>query len=448
MSVLNFFRRKDSQPVSLPTPQPQRRVDTYSNVLTGIGMAQYDARMSTRFSADRTLTRAECAAYYRSEGIARRIVELPANEMTREWLDVDGDTDGLVLSEHSRLGVKSAFRDMIRWSKAFGGSLCVMGSDDGQTLDQPLYEAGLRKIHFLQVFDRWRVQWQSSDIYSDPRHPRFGQPQTYQVTPITGSYFRVHESRCLKLDGQALPDLDRQNNQGWGDSVYQALHDRLRMLGAIYADVEVICDKFIQGVLKSAGIKDADAMGDEGTAMITQKMQMLDMAMHLLNTVLIDKDEEYTRIVSSVAGLPEIIDRFAQAVSSVSGIPITLLMGRSPAGLNATGDSDIRNWYDKVSSEQEEALLDPVNQLNRLIYLQKDGPFRGKIPAEGGGIIFRPLWQMSDKETADLRKTVAETDAIYLANGVLDPDEVAASRFGGDTYSMETSIDAEARGNE
>ena len=44
-----------------------------------------------------------------------------------------------------------------------------------------------------------------------------------------------------------------------------------------------------------------------------------------------------------------------------SHYPMTKLFGRSPAGMNATGESDLKNYYDYVDS-QREAKVRPVLQ--------------------------------------------------------------------------------------
>src|SRR5690348_1377510 len=115
-------------------------------------------------------------------------------------------------------------------------------------------------------------------------------------------------------------------------------------------------------------------------------------------------------------------------------------MGKGVAGLSATGDSDIRLFYDKIKSDQNKFLTPVLTRLCRLIMLSKNGPTNG-VELEGWKIQYNPLWQMNETETANYRFTVAQTDQIYLNTGTLDPSEVAASRFGGGSYSAETTID-------
>jgi uncharacterized protein len=141
-----------------------------------------------------------------------------------------------------------------------------------------------------------------------------------------------------------------------------------------------------------------------------------------------------------VSGIAELLDRFMTALSSVTRMPVSLLFGRSVAGLNATGESDTRNFYDAVKQDQEHKLRGVLEKLIRYIFISKDGPTDGVEPDEWS-LQFTPLWQNTAEEEALTHKIVAETDAIYLDRGVLDATEVAISRFGGNTWSANTEID-------
>jgi hypothetical protein len=115
-------------------------------------------------------------------------------------------------------------------------------------------------------------------------------------------------------------------------------------------------------------------------------------------------------------------------------------MGQAPAGLNATGESDVRWFYDSIKAQQNTVLRPAINKLVQLAFHAL------KIPEPANWTIrFNPLWQMTEEQQAAIRKTQAETDAIYINAGVVTPEEIALSRFGGDAYSTETVIDADAR---
>ena len=406
----------------------KNRFDGWQNLLTGAGMLGRDKRAYTSYGAGPILGQVQLRQMYEGEGFARRIINLPAREMTRQWIEIEGDTDGLCLEELKRLKAKTSLRDMIRWARLYGGALAVLGLDDRQDLEAPLNEAGLQGVEFIRVHDRHRISWTSDDLYADSNHPKFGEPEFYTINPINGAMYRVHESRTLIMDGEPVPEETRSQNNGWGGAALQAVHSQLRDLGEAYSGTASIIQDFITGTLNISNLHNLLASGQED--LVIRRLGLMDQSRHIINTVLLDKEEVYQKHASSVSGLADLLDRFALALSAVTGIPQTLLMGQSPAGLSATGDADIRFWYDNIKSDQEDKLLPPLERLVTLIMAAKRGPFKGREP-EGWAIRFNPLWQLSDKEEAEFRKTVAETDNIYLTTGVVDPAEVAHSRFGG-----------------
>jgi uncharacterized protein len=111
----------------------------------------------------------------------------------------------------------------------------------------------------------------------------------------------------------------------------------------------------------------------------------------------------------------------------------SLLVGQAPVGLNATGDSDIRFFYDQIRAEQE-GLKAKIEQLIKIINNDAQGQVSIEFPA---------LWQMTDGEKAELRRMEAGTNHIYLQEGVLLPEEVALKRFSGGEFSVDLTSRSE-----
>ncbi len=413
--------------------------DGWSNVFSGAGVAGRDKRVSTRYLASQLLDDKTLSDLYRSEGIASRVVDLPANDMVREWFRVDGDTDGLIVKYLDDLHVRNEFVRALKWSRLFGGGLIVMGIDDGQELMvEPLKEEAIKSIGFLHAFDRTQVQRKTA--YTEQSNTKFGQTEIFYVTPVSGEPFEVHETRVLQFDGVDIPRRGRMERGGWGDSVLQRVFTRLRGLADSYAGIETLITEFIIGVLTIDNLQDLIAAGREED--VRKRLNLIDLSKHVLNTVLIDKEEEFKRISASAAGLHQLLNKLEQALAAVTGIPVTLLMGTSPAGLKATGASDVRFYYDSVAAQQETKLRTPSERLVYLAQIAKEGPTKSK-ELEGWGVTFVPLWQPSEAEIIEMRARQAETDERYINTNVLLPEEVALSRFGGDEYSVETHLSPE-----
>jgi len=422
-----------------PKQLPIIRNDGWVNLFTGVGTSK-DRRTASAFHHTILLTEQELLDLYRENGFARKIIDLPAGEMMRAGFEVTGDDEQEVNTRLDELKGAIEIKRLIRWGKLYGGAIMVIGLDDGLELDKPVNPSGIRNVIFLKVFDRWRVSWSTVDLCTDTNNPLYGQPEYYWVSPASGTPFRIHESRTLKMEGADIPELARLNNGGWSDSVITGNYHQIRALGEVYDDIEGIVGDFEQGVLTIQNLQELIASGQE--AVVKKRLELIDLSRHVLNTTLLDEREKYEKVTSTVTGLPDLMDRFGQALSAVACIPFTLLFGRSAAGLNATGENDVRQWYDNIAVEQVEQLRPQLERLVRYIMLAKDGAFGGRELPQWK-IKFNPLWQQTDKEIADTRKTVAETDAIYITNSVVDPAEIAISRFGGEDYSTDTTLAVE-----
>jgi phage-related protein (TIGR01555 family) len=421
------------------------RSDGWTNLYTGLGVAGVDKQLGTSFGNVQRLYEQQLTDLYRGDGFAKRTIDLPTGEMLREGFFIHGDTDNLINRSLQHMRAKQALLLGLRWAKLYGGGLVVMLLNDGGKLDTPLKENNLRSIEQLRVYDRYRVNWTTADLYDDPEDPKFGQLQWYEVSPIGPGGcipFRVHESRVLRFDGVPVDDKSRQENDGWGDSIIQSVWRQLTDLTTSYHSAKEVVDDFIQIILKIDNLQELIASGQED--LVKKRISIMDMGRHVMNTIMLDSKEEYSKEASTVTGLPDLLTKFAEAYSAVTEIPLTLLMGQTPQGFNAKDEGSMRKWYDKIAQDQEDELLPNLERLVYLTMLTKEGPTKGKV-IEDWSIEFKPLWQPTEAETITMRKTQAETDNIYITTGVLTPEEVAVSRFGGDEYSIETHVDLEAR---
>lgn len=411
--------------------------DGWANIITGLGQQSRDKRLSTKFGKVNVLPPETLSSMYMGDGFAARIIDLPARDMTRRWFTVAGDTDNKVASHLEEVGAKLAVIELVRWARLYGGAVIVMGINDGGELTDPVNESRIKSIDFYHVFDKTLVN-PTSEYYSDPQEPKYGLPKMYNISPVHGgASFDIHESRILRMVGVALPPRLAVSNNGWGLSILQTSYDSLRNLGTGYGSAAQLMDDFVQTVLTISGLADIIARGDD--QLVIKRAQILALSRSIANIIVVDKEEKYDKQTTNVAGLPEMLREFAMALCASTGIPYTLLMGQSPGGLNATGDSDIRFYYDSIAAEQNDNLRHVINPLVKYTMLAKNGPTSGKIIA-GWRIDFLPLWQPSEEQIVNMRERQSITDERYISNNVLSPAEVGKSRFGGKQYSIETIL--------
>ena len=176
---------------------------------------------------------------------------------------------------------------------------------------------------------------------------------------------------------------------------------------------------------------------------LQSRMELVEMSRSVARAIMLDAErEEFERQSYSFAGVPDVLRAFMLRLSAAARMPVVILMGQAPQGLNATGDSDIRLWYDRVQAYQTRKLSTVIEQFYRLVFLAQD--FEAGEP-EDWEVKWERLWQMTDKEQAELEDLVAKKDKTYIDAQVVLPEEVALSRFKSRGFSMETNIDMEAR---
>ena len=403
-------------PKGRPRKQDVTRMDgPYSNVFMAVNTTQ-DRTAFTKAVPTVKLQAPQLEMLYEGDGILRRIVDLPAEELFRAGYVVEGvDDSSEVTAALDGIDAEKQLCNAVRWSRLYGGSLVVALLNDGGSLDQPLNEERIKEIEQLRVYDRWQVTIQ--ERYTDPMDKRFNTPKIYHISPTIGTPYTVHESRCLVFDGQPVPERIREENDGWGASIVQQCFDQLRNVNMSHYWANGLLERAQQAV---HGIPELSNLlrSPGGEQMVRNRINMVDMARSVNNTVVIDAAESYELKSTSFASVADIMDRLGNALCAVTGIPESLLFGRQQKGLANTGAGDLENWYAKVGQSQEQVLL-PV--LDKLVGWQLTAMGQATEDYE---IKFEPLYVPSTKDKAESDYKRAQTFEIYVNMGAMDASEV------------------------
>jgi phage-related protein (TIGR01555 family) len=433
------------------------RADGWSNVTTGLGHSTKDKRLGSNYCLD-LIDQAVAEVIWRGDDVAGRIVETLPNEMLRQGFDITVAGEKALSEEvdHAleEMGAAEHLQKALQYGRAYGGGAVILGVDDGQAWDKPLREASLRDLKWLNAFtpreltaERW---------YAEPLAPRYGEVSEYRLNPIFATQDtsaksltaqKIHESRLLRFGAtqtsreQVLSGV----HPGWDDSIFVRIIQVINDFQSVWQAAGILMQDFAPPVLKMKGLVELLAAAKQNPALsVRNRLEAVEMSRSVARLVLLDKDEEYKRETTNVTGLPDMLDKFMGRLAAAADMPVSLMVGQAPAGLNATGDSEIRWFYDRVAALQRRILKPALRRLVKFIFLSKNGPTKGKVP-ETWDVKFRPLWQMTDGEMAEVRLKMAQADALYMNPGALLPEEVAQSRFGGDGFSIETQVDLSAR---
>lgn len=411
-------------------------IDGWQNLLTKLGTIQ-DKKSYLTFKFPGRMTQDVLNQLYRGDGFAKKIVNIPIYYMLKEWFNIKGDIEGKFQDIYSSIRFRKFLRKHLTWDALHGGSGLVIGLDDGGDLWEPINWNNLKRIKFFKAFSRWEIHTNSTYRDDDMTSDTFGEYIYYDVHPPRGIPFVVHRDRIHILDGEDISNRERHANQEWGDSVLQAPYDQIKRLGSVYSSSESIIEDFIQAVISIENLQQLIATGQED--LVKKRMEILEMSKSVINTLLMDVNEQYEKKASTVTGLDKLLSKFELSLAAVSWIPVTILMGQSPAGMNSTGESDEDAFYDRISFLQGDKPLDAINWINEII-INCDEYDTDIKDGDDPVVEFNPLRQPTQKEIIETRKIQGETDAIYIDKGVLSSEEVRQSRFAGDNYSHDTHI--------
>jgi len=452
-----------------PLKTAAARLDSWINAITGIG-TQRDKLAAFRFQRRLGVMDPEALeGLYHEDDAAARICDAAPEHMLRPWIGIQvsdptleaggisgADVETKTLALLDDLKARDAFLSALVWERLFGGSVILVGADDGRPVAEPLDLDAIAEVRFLTVLDRRDViPW---TWYTDPQASKYGEPETYKILRTWNPGMRakreaerippaeilVHASRLIVFPGLRTSRRKAQENNGWGLSELERAYNALQAYNANWGAVGNILQDASQGVFKVQGLVDMIASGNKQA--LLERLELVDVSRSVARSLLLDAEtESFERRDTTMSGLPDLLDRTMLRLAAAARMPVAVLMGREPAGLNATGESDIRNWYDTLDAERNHRLRPRLDRLLRILFRAKKGPTGGVEPSSWN-VRFPPLWQPTPKELADIRKVQADTDAVRISSGVLSAEEVALARFRPEGYSDEIDgIDLEAR---
>jgi phage-related protein (TIGR01555 family) len=305
-------------------------------------------------------------------------------------------------------------------SRLYGGASLVMVVDGAGSQDQELDLERVTRDSLKAVQVVARHDLGSGPLEPDIMSPNYGMPQYYERS--NPSLVRLHPSRVVRLQGSELPDMTLSND-GWSDSVLQVVDDAMRACGLVMGSVSTMVQEANFDIVRIPGLT-ANVTTDEYEKNLTRRFTYSNNAKSVINSILLDKEEEWDRITTSFAGLPDIIKLYLLVVSSAAHIPATVMLGQSAVGLNATGEGDTRNHYDRISSEQNTVMTPAMYTLDEVLIRSAIGSRPEDIYYE-----WNPLWQLSDVETATRDKALADTFKIDVDTALINPDVLRTVRI-------------------
>lgn len=432
------------------------REDGYVNLLNKYGTKQ-DNSEAYKFEREPVIPDMQLTGLYEGNGLFSKIIDTPAEEALKHGFDLNLKSDELnafVEDALDDLEWEEKAATSIKWARLYGGALIVMLIDDGRGLEEPVDWEHIRSIDELRVYERSIVQPDYASLYQQDyggkgvgnRVSKFGQPEYYYVSSIYGS-FKVHESRCLVFRNGVLPEqTSNATYLFWGMPEYVRIRRALRETVTAHTDSVKLLERSVQAIYSMKGLASL-LTTDDGENQVLKRLQLVDTSRGLLNSIAIDSEgEQYDFKTFQFSGVKDVIDATCNMLSALTNIPQTILFGRSPAGMNATGDSDFESYYNFVEKIQRLMLKRNLRTLLDVVF--RAGIASGDVAEEPDyKLEFKPLWSLSDTEQAAVDQTKAQTALVkaqtaqaYVDMQALDPTEVRRRLASDEEFDVEDII--------
>lgn len=399
--------------------------DSLTNIMSGKGTTS-DRSVWNRYTFV-PLDPLNVEAAYRGSWLMRKVVDIPALDMTRAWRDWQTDKDSIekIEAEEKRLQLKAKCKRALILARLYGGGAIFMGTKDAD-VSQPIKpeSTGQGGLTYLHVFSRWQLTLGPRRL--DPADEWFGKPEYYMINVDPKEQgVQIHPSRIVEFVGQPNPEGSylQSNLPGswlWGDPLMQSIQTAVNNANLAQDGFAALIDKASVDILKMPGLT-TRASTPEYETQLLKRLSAGSIGMSNWRMLAIDGEEDWSQLQVHWAGIPQVMGEFMLTVAGAADIPMTRLLGQSPKGLQSTGDGEERDYQSMIKARQDEQLIPALDRIDALLIPSALGTVPSDIYYEMG-----PLTELSEKDAGLVEFQLSQTIAEYAATGLIPDPALSA----------------------
>lgn len=397
--------------------------DAFSNALFRLGYGSQSPLEATEYPLTRmTDNYALLNSLYRDNWVVQNVVGLMVDDMLREWYVLQGGTtpeqQAALAQVERKIHLRARINEGLRWGRLYGGAaglIMIRGQEDlSKPLDLDLVFPG--SFQGLYILDRWQGITPNLGLVFDGGEEV---PESYSITDGQGhTVATVHNSRVVRFTGRDLPRIERQTELYWGESEVEALYKDVVAHDNVSANMAALTFQANINTMEVKGLEQLLSMSSpEVQRRFWNTMQAISVMRSNFGMQLVEQGNQIKNTQYTFTGLDEVYESMCLNLCGASHYPMTKLFGRSPGGLNSTGDSDLQNYYDYVDSQREAKLRPALEKLIPVLCMSTWGYVPDDLE-----ISFPPLWTPTAKELAEIAKSKAETITTAYQAGLLNVD--------------------------
>lgn len=412
-------------PKASSAPKPRIRVrvgDSYENFAArlGIGSENYATQSTYGFNPI-TRVRVLLEWMYRGSWLVGKAVDCIPQDMCKRGIKFLGiqDLKKIETLKHGmrKYGLWQSVMMTLTWARLYGGAICVM-MIKGQDVSTPLRVETVSKgqLQGFLVLDRWMIEPSLEDLVTDMDDADLGKPRFYTITADAPALprLRVHHSRVMRFVGVELPYWQMIAENMWGMSVLERLYDRLVAFDSATQGASQLMYRADIRTYSVEGLRKIIAAGGPAFDALISQIKHNSLWQANERMFVIDSTDKFERQQYAFTGISDTILQFGQQISGAIDIPLTRLFGQSPAGMNATGESDLVTYYDGILQRQEIDLRPRLGKPLRVI-ARAEG-----VDDEGvSDFNFLPLWQLTEEEKSTVAEKITALAIAAVESGII-----------------------------
>lgn len=400
-------------------------LDGLVNVVSGLG-TEKSKRSHNQWLYDLVNDWASLDACYQTNWIARRIVDVPAKDATREWRRIKSVDAEQIAAVEQQLCLQQQVEEAYAWARLFGGAGVVMLTD--QDLGRPLQLNRIKKgsLERFIVFDRWDLQPQTFNTW-DTFAPNYLMPEFYTVR---GGQQPIHWTHVARFNGERVPRRWMEQTQGFGDSVLRkCLEDVTDTVAAKNGIAELMQEANID-VITREGL--TDELASDQDENIVKRYELFSQMKSVIQMALLDGDEKLDRQTLQLSGVAPIIEQLMIWIAGAAGMPVTKLFGTSAKGLNATGEGDMKQYYDEIRADQSSKIALPLRMIDEVLVRSALGYW-----PENFDYVWNPLEQPNVVEYEQAALLRSQRDSVRLQDNLVTRSQVQRNMQANEEYQFD-----------
>lgn len=362
------------------------------------------------------------AAWMSKHWLIDKAVSMPARDAVRQGWELDSEKQELIdtlQKQDKKRGIEFTLQDFVSSARRTGGAIalfhtCPSVEDETEYYEAPFNIDAVTEYNGISIIDSSEANGEVlGENISNPASLRYMQPEFYRI-----GNKRYHHSHVIDCIPYPVADYLKATYGYFGQSVAERVYSRVYAAERTADEAPLLA---MTKRLRALGVDLESVINDGGLDTLIANVQGLQEMADNLGVFVYDTANGggLTQIDTALGDLDVTIMTQYQLFAAIVGVPATKLLGTSPKGFNATGESEAEDYRQSLESIQT-IHMQPLLEKHYAIECQLLGD------ADGVTVTWMPLDSPTAAEYAEIDSKNGQTVAALVNGMVLTPSQGAA----------------------